>query len=402
MPRFKYQGRNYKGKTSGVITNASKREAILALREKGIRVIKIEEIPQNLLTKEITIGKPVKLQHFVIYLRQFATLLNAGISIVDSTKILAEQTDSKALKRALKDIETELLAGNPLSDAASKHKKIFSSMFINMVKAGEAGGNLDETLNRLADYYEKQHRTRQKVMSALAYPIVVGIVAIFVVLFLLVAVVPTFVSMFADFDAKLPAITLFVLNSSHFMQSFWWIVVLFLFLLYGFYLFLKSNKATKYYLDYAMLKIPIFGKMIQKAAIARMTRTLSSLFTSTVPILQALAIVETVMDNEVMEKVMKQSRDSLEKGDSLTDPMKKHWAFPPMLTQMIAIGEETGALDEMLVKVADFYEAEVEASTDRIKSLIEPIMILFLAGIVGTIVSAILIPMFNIFSQIQQ
>jgi type IV pilus assembly protein PilC len=403
MPQFKYQGRDVHGrKQRGVITGISKREAILKLREKGIKVIEINEVPETLLNKEITFGKPVKLQDFAIYLRQFATLLKAGVSVVESTRILASQTESKALKKALADVEEELRAGKPLSVATAKHKRIFPPMFVNMIKAGEAGGNMDETLERLADHFEKVHRTRQKVISALAYPFFVGIVAIIVVIFLLVAVVPTFVQMFADFGAELPAITKFVLKASEVMQEYWWLVILGIIILYVLFLLLKKQKESKYYLDYIALRMPIFGKMLQKAALARMTRTLSSLFSSSVPILQALAIVENVVENEVIAKVLRQSRHSLERGQSLTEPMKKHWAFPQLVTQMIAIGEETGSLDAMLAKVADFYEAEVETATDRLKSLIEPIMIVFLAGIVGTIVTSILVPMFEIFNQIQQ
>jgi len=400
MARFKYSGRDRRGKKDGVINAASKREAMLQLRAEGVRVLEINEVPESFLTKDISIGNPVKLQQFVIYLRQFSTLLKAGVSVVDSTQILAAQTDSKALKKALLDIEQELREGNPLSDAAAKHKKIFTPMFINMVRAGEAGGNMDETLDRLAEHFEKQHNTRQKIKSAMAYPIAVGIVAIAVVIFLLVSVVPTFVSMFADFGAELPAITRFVLKSSEFMQAYWWLVVLFFVCIVAGIGIIRKNAQTKYYLDYFILRIPVFGKMLQKAVLARMTRTLSSLFTSSVPILQAMTIVEKVVENEVIARVVRESRNALEKGRSMTEPMKKHWAFPPLVTQMIAIGEETGSLDAMLGKVADFYEKEVENSTDRIKSLIEPIMIVLLAGVVGTIVTSIMVPMLEIFNQV--
>ncbi|MBA2871621.1 type IV pilus assembly protein PilC [Anoxybacillus calidus] len=403
MPQFKYQGRNIKGRRqTGTITSTSKREAIIKLRQKGIKVLEINEVPETLLNKEITFGNAVKLQDFVIYLRQFATLLKAGVSVVDSTRILASQTESKALKKALEEVEEDLRAGNPLSMATAKHKRIFPPMFVNMIKAGEAGGNMDETLERLADHFEKVHRTRQKMVSALAYPIVVGIIAIGVVIFLLIGVVPTFVQMFADFHAELPAITKFVLKASEVMQVYWWLVVLAIFGLYVLFSVLKKHKESKYYIDYVMLRMPIFGKLLQKAALARMARTLSSLFSRSVPILQALAIVENVVENEVIAKVIKQARDSLERGQSLTEPMKKHWAFPPLVTQMIAIGEETGSLDAMLAKVADFYEAEVETTTDRLKSLIEPFMIVLLAGIIGTIVTSIIVPMYDIFNHIHQ
>lgn len=400
MARFKYVGRDRKGKSQGFINASSRREAMEKLRKDGIRVLEMVEVKESIMTKDISIGSPVKLEHMVIYLRQFSTLLKAGVSVVDATSILAQQTDSKALKKALMDVEQELREGKPLSDSAAKHKKIFSPMFINMVRAGEAGGNMDETLERLAVHFEKQHSTKSKIKSALAYPIVVGIMAVVVVVYMLIAVVPTFVDMFADFGGELPAITQFVLSASDFMQKFWWLVLLVVGIIVGTFMFIKQNKNTKYYLDYAILRLPIFGKMIQKSVLAQMTRTLSSLFSSSVPILQAMTIVENVVGNEVISKVVHQSRDALERGQSLTGPMKKHWAFPPLITQMIAIGEETGSLDAMLGKVADFYEREVENTTDQLKSLIEPLMIVFLAGIVGVIVLAIMVPMFEIFNNV--
>ncbi|MDM5330835.1 type II secretion system F family protein [Neobacillus sp. CF12] len=399
MARFKYSGRDKRGKKEGQVTAASRREAMAKLKEEGIRVIEMTEVPETLLTMELTIGNPVKLQHFVIYLRQFATLIKAGVTVVEATEILAVQTESKALKKALIAVEQDLREGNPYSDSVAKHKKIFNSMFINMVKAGEVAGNMDETLEKLADDFEKQHDTVSKVKSALTYPAVIGVLAIGAVIFLLVGVVPTFVTMFEDMGAELPGITKFVLNASGFMQKFWWLVLLvilaFVFSIY----YMKKNKKTKYYLDYFLLRMPIFGNMLQKAALARMMRTLSSLFSSSVPILQAMSIVEKVVENEVIAKVIRESRNSLEKGRSMTEPMMNHWAFPPLVTQMISIGESTGALDAMLSKIAEFYEKEVEQGTDRLKSLIEPIMIVFLAGVVGVIVLSIMMPMFSMFDQ---
>jgi type IV pilus assembly protein PilC len=399
MARFKYSGRDKRGKKEGTVTAASRREAMAKLKEDGIRVIEMTEVPETLMTMELTIGNPVKLQHFVIYLRQFATLIKAGVTVVEATGILAVQTESKALKKALQAVEQDLREGNPYSESVAKHKKIFNSMFINMVKAGEVAGNMDETLEKLADDFEKQHDTVSKVKSALTYPAVIGILAIGAVIFLLVGVVPTFVTMFEDMGAELPGITKFVLNASGFMQSFWWLILL---IVLGFVItivYMKKNKKTKYYLDYFLLRMPIFGNMLQKAALARMMRTLSSLFSSSVPILQAMSIVEKVVENEVIARVIRESRNSLEKGRSMTEPMMNHWAFPPLVTQMISIGESTGALDSMLSKIAEFYEKEVEQGTDRLKSLIEPIMIVFLAGVVGVIVLSIMMPMFSMFDQ---
>lgn len=401
MPRFTYTGRDTAGKKDGSITSASRREAIVQLKEKGIRVVRIEEIPESIFTKDIAIGNPVKLRDFVIFLRQFSTLIRAGISVVEATNILAHQTSSKALKRVLFDVEEELKQGNALSAAAAKHPKVFSTMFINMIKAGEASGALDDTLDRLATQFEKQSETRSKIVSALTYPMVLGVIAIGVVIFLLVGVVPTFVAMFSDFGAQLPLITRFVLGASEWMQSFWWLFLLMILALGAGVMALKSKKETKYYLDYFVLRLPIFGPLLQKAVIARFTRTLSSLFTSSVPILQAVSIVEKIVENEVIAKVLAESKLSLEKGESMTGPMKEHWAFPPLVTQMISIGESTGSLDSMLDKIAEFYEKEVDHATDRLKSLIEPLMIVVLAVIVGTIVTSILVPMFDIFNHIQ-
>lgn len=402
MAKFKYSGRDRRGKRQGTVIASSRREAMEKLKEQSIRVIEMSEVPETMFTKDISIGNPVKLEHFVIYIRQFSTLIKAGVTVVEATAILAHQTESKALKKALFAVEQDLREGNPLSDAVAKHKKIFSSMYINMVKAGEVSGNLDDTLDRLGDHFEKQHYTKQKIKSALSYPIVVGILAIAVTIFLLVSIVPTFVQMFDEMGGELPTITKVVLAASDFMQSFWWLIAVIIILLVIAFTYFNKNKKTKYYMDYFLLKMPIFGNLLQKAALARMMRTLSSLFSSSVPILQAMAIVEKVVENEVLSKVIRESRDSLEKGRSMTEPMQKHWAFPPLVTQMIAIGEETGALDAMLSKIAEFYEKEVETGTDQLKSLIEPLMIVILAGLVGTIVTSIMVPMFSMFDQFQK
>lgn len=400
MARFKYTGRTIQGKREGSINASSKREALLTLREQGIRVTEIMEVKESFFTKDIVIGNPVKLQDMVIYLRQFATLLSAGISIIDSTRILAEQTSSKVLRKVLKAVEEDLREGNPLSNAAEKHRRVFSPMFINMVRAGEASGNMDETLERLAIHYERQHFTKQKIISALAYPAAVGLLSMFVVVFLLIYVVPIFVGMFASLGGKLPFITQFVLDASAFVQSYWWLIAFVVILITIVFILLRNNETSKYYLDYAVLRMPVIGKLLQKAELAKMTRTLSSLFSSSVPILQALTIVESVVENKVIAEVVHKSHAALENGQSLIEPMKKHWAFPPLITQMIAIGEETGSLDLMLGKVADFYEKEVEVSTDRLKAILEPLLIVLLAGLVGVIVSALMIPMFEIFNQV--
>lgn len=401
MGVYKYSGRDRRGQVkNGKVKAPSEKQARLMLREDGVAVRELNE-SKSILDMEIELGTGgVRSQDFVIYLRQFATLLKAGISVVDATVILREQTSSKKLKAALHDVEDELRAGNPFSAAAENQKKVFPPLFVNMAKAGELGGNLDDILERLASYYEKQHKTKQKVMSAMSYPIVVGFVAIIIVIFLLSYVVPTFADMFASFNAELPMITVLVLQAGEVFSRLWWLLPLAVILVIVLLKIVNDRAELRYYRDLFILRMPIFGKLLQKAALARMTRTLSSLFSSSVPILQSVSIVERIAGNEVIARVIRESRNSLERGESIAEPMHKHWVFPPLVTQMIAVGEKTGSLDTMLDKVADFYESEVEAGTDQIKALIEPVMIVILAAVVGVIVAAIAIPMFEIFDAV--
>ncbi|WP_108669435.1 type II secretion system F family protein [Peribacillus acanthi] len=402
MPVFRYTGRDRRGRIRrGKITSDNRKEAVSKIKEMGIAVTSIEEL-KGILYKEVNLNvKKVKNQDLVIYIRQFSTLLKAGISVVETTNILARQTSSKLLKKALEDIANSLEEGKPYSDSAEIHRKIFPPLFINMMRAGEAGGNLDEILERMAVYYEKQHNTTQKVKSAMMYPATVGIISVVVVVFLLSTVVPAFADMFHSFGGELPLITRMVLGLGDFFKKYWWLLLLIcLFNLLGIQ-YLRSNKTTRYYFDFALLKIPVIGKLLQKASIARMSRTLGSLFASSVPIQHSLTIVERIIGNEVLARVIRNSRNSIEKGQSITVPMEKHWAFPPMVTHMIAIGEKSGTMDLMLDKVADFYETEVDNATDQIKALMEPMMIVFLSIMVGVIVSAIAVPMFSIFETIQ-
>ncbi|MBD7983026.1 type II secretion system F family protein [Sporosarcina sp. Sa2YVA2] len=400
MARFKYSGRDAKSVRTGVIVAGNKREAALKLKKQGIRVTDLNEQAETVLTKEIHLGKPIKRAHFIMFLRQFSTLLRAGVTIVESIKILSLQVESKPFQKILISIGDDLRGGGALSEALMKHPKAFEPLVINMIKAGEMSGTVDDSLDRLADHYEKAHLTRQKVISAMSYPLVVGVVAIGVVIFLLSFVVPMFVDLFASIGGELPLLTQFVLKASEFMVAYWYVIILAIAaVVIGFWM-MYTNKEGKYILDSLLLRLPIFGDMMKKSALATLTRTLSSLFASSVPILQALSMTEKIVENEVVSRVVGESRRSLERGGSLTEPMMNHWAFPPLIPHMIAIGEQTGSLDAMLGKVADFYEKEVEASTDRLKALIEPIMIILLAGLVGTIVLSILLPMFSLFSEI--
>lgn len=401
MPQYRYNGRKRTGeKMEGVITAQTRSDAIRKLRNLGVAYASLEEIEPTFLRKEIYIGKPVKHQDFIMFLRQFSTLLKSGVTIVDSISILSQQTNSKPLMRALENIEEQLRNGKSLSEAAASEEKIFPPIFINMVRAGEASGNIDGALDELTVQFEKQFDTRQKVKSAMTYPIIVGIVSIAVVIFLLTSVVPMFASMLTDLGGELPLITRIVLGASNIVSSTWWLLMLIAILFVLVIAVLRSRPETKYYVDYAMLKMPVFGQLLQKSVMARMSRTLSSLFSSAVPIIQSIQIVEKIVGNEVVKKTLQEARDALEEGNSLTTPMKNNWVFPPLVVQMIRIGENTGSLDQMLEKVAFFYEKEVEYATDRMKAMIEPMLIVFLAVIVGTIVISIIVPMFQIYGQI--
>ncbi|MBD8038245.1 type II secretion system F family protein [Solibacillus sp. A46] len=401
MTVFKYVGRTKMGVTQkGTIDAANKATAITKLREKGINPREIEE-SKSILHMDINLGSgKIKTQDFVIYCRQFATLIRAGVSIVEATNILAKQATSKPLKKALEKVEEDVRAGIPFSDAVQKHPKVFPELFVNMMKSGEATGNIDDTLDRLANSYEKSFRLIKKVQSTLTYPVMLLILILVVVFFMLIFIVPTFVESFESMNAELPILTVWTVALGEWLRQFWWLpigaVVIGVVVFQHLY---RNNEQFHYTVHYMLLKMPIFGPLLQKTAIARLTRNLSSLFSSAVPILQALTISQKVSGNPVVAKVVLDARASLEKGSTLTEPFEKSWIFPPMVTSMTKIGESTGSLDYMLEKIADFYEEEVDRNVDTLKSLIEPLMIVLLAGAVGIIVAAIFLPMFSLYEQ---
>ena len=398
MTVFRYSGRTKTGaQKKGTIDAPNKKVAIEKLRTQGINARDIQE-SSSILHKDIAFGTKVKHQDFVIYCRQYATLIRAGISVVEATRILGEQTKSKPLKRALMQVEEDIRSGTSFSDAAGKHPKVFPILFVNMMRAGEATGSIDDTLDRLAGTIEKQYKIKKKIQSALTYPAILAVLTLGIGVFLMIFIVPTFMDAFKDMDLEMPLLTVIVVDISDWLIEFWYIVILALVLsIVGFNFFYKNNKDFHYTVNVALLRMPVFGQLLQKDAIARMTRTLSTLFSSSVPILQALTIAGKIAGNPVIGRVVLEARDNLEKGGTLSDPLEKSWLFPPLVTQMTAIGEKTGSLDYMLGKIADFYEDEVDRSVDTLKSLVEPLMILVLALVVGVIVAAIFIPMFELY-----
>ncbi len=398
MPIFVYEAVSESGrKMKGSVNALSKQTAIVELREQGLNIHSIKEKAASLFDKEIIIGRAVKLDDFVIFCRQFATLIRSGVQIDRALDILEDQTTAKFLKRALGEVSLQIKSGLSLSKAMGDHPKVFPEMFVNMIASGETAGNLDDVLLRMADHYEKEYKTVQKVKSAMTYPIIVLIITVLVVIFLLVKIVPTFAAMFQEQGAELPLVTRIVMGASHMIAAYWWVLLM---LTIGTVLIARMWMGTdegRLSIDRMKYRIPIFGLIMKKAAIARLTRTLSSLFISAVPVLQALQVAERVVGNRLLAGVLAEARDSLQQGNLLSEPFGKSGIFPKMVIQMLNIGEETGQVDQMLEKIADFYEADVDQSVDRIKAIIEPLMLLVVSGIVGLIVASIMTPMFKMY-----
>ncbi|MDU2239123.1 MAG: type II secretion system F family protein [Paenibacillus sp.] len=401
MPQYVYQGKDGVGKQrKGALQAPDRSTALAELKRQQIVVTGLREKRETVWNKEFYLGNPVKNEQFVVFCRQFATMIKAGISIVEATAILAEQSESKALKKTLAEVAAELRKGSTFSGAISAYPRIFPTIFVHMIRAGEEAGCMEETLERLAVYFEKAHVTREKVKSAMTYPLIVSVMAVFVIIFLLKFMIPRFQAMFAQLGGDLPAITKFTLSLSRSLEQHWivWLLIA-LGAVAAVYLLLRWERGA-YAWDYIKLKAPVFGILNRKSAIAQLTRTLSSLFASAVPVLQALAIVEKAVGNRVIGATLRECQTSLRQGRPLSEPLRQSWVFPPLVTQMIRVGEETGSIDAMLAKVADFYERDVENTVDKLKQLIEPVMILLLAGVVGFIVASVMIPMLSLYRNI--
>ncbi|MUV07467.1 type II secretion system F family protein [Planococcaceae bacterium Storch 2/2-2] len=400
MAVFKYKGlAKTGGMKSGTINAKSEQEAKKKLRGQGINVQTIEQSDSK-MAADIDLFTSVKTEDFVIYCRQFATLIQAGVTLVEATHILSKQTESKALGKALTKVEDDLRNGISLSKSAASQPKIFPPIFINMVRSGEATGDIDTTLERLATDMEKQMKIKKEVKSALTYPAVLFVMTILVSIFLMVSIVPQFVDIFNDLGAELPWITLFVLALSNSLTGYWWLWLLVLtIVIVGIVVAYKKSDKVRYYFSYATFKAPVFGELMQKYNLALFTRTFGTLVASSVPIVEALQISNKVLAQPIIGEVLDKAEKGLTQGERLEETLEESWLFPPLVTSMVGIGEKTGSLDQMLNKVADFYEDDVERTIATLKSLIEPLMIVLLAGIVGFIIAAIMIPMFSLYEQ---
>ncbi|MEB1807658.1 MAG: type II secretion system F family protein [Bacillaceae bacterium] len=377
--------------------------AVKELKGQGLYIAELSKRKETVWNKDlnelnIVIGKPVKNRDFVVFCRQLATLLKAGTPITDSIRILSEQVSSKIFKKALDDVYNDIRSGTSFSEACSDFPKIFDKVFVNMVRAGETSGDLENVMDRLATFYEKEHRVKEKVKSAMMYPIAVSIIAVVVVIILLTNVLPSLLNNLTSMGGEIPVPTQIVMSISDFLIYRWYLVLLFVALFVLIFIAIYRNPKGHFMLDYLKLKIPVFGILFQKTIIARVTRTMASLFSSSVPVLQTLTMSAEIANNDVVAKVLNESKESLRAGESLSEPLDKSWVFPKIVSHMIKVGEETGQLDTMLEKVADFYEEDVEQMASRMSAIIEPLMIVILGVIVGTIVLAAMLPMFSIYN----
>lgn len=399
---YAYKVRDRSGKViSGAIEAESAQAVASKLRSMGYIVLEISE-KKEAFSFSLSFRKKVKLKDLTVFSRQFATMINSGVSITRALAILAEQTDNPTLAEVIRQLRKDVEAGLSLSEALAKHDKIFPPIFVNMTRAGEAGGVLDEVLLRLAEHFEKDAAIRGRVKSALTYPVAVLVFSLLIATAMIVFVVPTFMNMFESLGGNLPAATQMLVNLSNFVRGRWYIIIGTIVAIIYVYKFLNKTEKGKFFFDSLKLKLPIFGMLIKKMSLSKFARTFSTLVASGVPILQAMDIVADTAGNEVVAKAIREARSSIKEGESISKPLSKSPVFPPMVVQMISIGEETGALDTMLKKIADFYDEEVSAMVESLTSLLEPILMIFLGILIGGIVIALYLPMFSIISVMNQ
>ena len=401
---FQYAVRDRAGKiSSGKMDGESQAAVVTKLKSMGYAPVSITQTNSG-LKREISLpklGAKVKLKDLAIMSRQFATMINSGLSLLRALSILADQTENKELAKVLALVRGDVETVVSLSSSLAKHPTIFPPLMVNMCRAGEVGGFLDSVLLQVAANYEAEVRLRGKIKSAMTYPTVVFVIAILAVIGMLLFIVPIFAKMFSDLGGELPAPTrvlVFLSSVVKYGAPFFVVGTVIGLVVWQ---KVKHTDRVRNVVDPAKLKMPVFGKLFQKVALSRFTRNLGTMLTSGVPILQSLDIVGETSGNVVLVKASRDIQDSVRRGESLTGPLGEHWIFPPMVVQMLAVGEDTGALDTMLAKISDFYDQEVEATTEALTSLIEPLMIAVLGGIIGSMIIALYMPIFKIFDLIK-
>ncbi len=391
----------WRGKTpagevvTGEMMAKSRSELILSLRKRRVTVTSAKEKSGGL---SLGLGRMrgVSTKDLAVFTRQFSTMINSGLPLVQCLDILAKQSERDHFRKIISNTMREVESGATLADALSKHPNVFSELYVNMVEAGETGGVLDVILARLATYLEKMNTLKRKIKGAMTYPAVVFCVTVAATVFMLVFIIPTFAKLYSDFGGELPAATRIVMALSYFIRTKWWLlvgIILVTVLAIRRYYRTKEGRAR---VDRLILSIPVFGNVLLKASIARFTRTLGTLVSSGVPILEGLDITAKAAGNTVVKEAVLKTRQSISSGQTIAEPLRQSGVFPPMVVQMISVGEETGALDEMLCKIADFYDEEVDSSVDAMTSIIEPIMIVLMGGVVGGMVIAMYLPIFKL------
>ena len=398
MPTYTYTARAVNGELKTATIDAPSREEVVAqLRRQRMSVVKVDEESAK---KSKTKGS-IKMRDIVIFTRQFSTMINAGLPLVQALDILAKQTENKVLSEVTRAVVFDVESGHTVADALAKHPNAFSDLYVNMVAAGEAGGILDTILMRLATFMEKNDALIRKVKGAMIYPGVIMSVAAIAICVLLIFVIPVFESMFGSVGLALPLPTRIVIGMSRFLKGYWWLIGAGMggsfFMLKRYY----ASSSGKLNIDKLLLKMPVLGDVLRKSAVSRFTRTLGTLISSGVSILDGLEITAKTAGNRVIQDAIMASRASIAGGDTIAAPLQKSAVFPPMVISMIAVGEQTGGLDEMLSKIADFYDEEVDAAVSGLLSLLEPIMIVFLGVVVGGMVVAMYLPIFDMINAVQ-
>ncbi len=394
MPSFVYVARDTATgrEIRSSVEAATEQSAVAALLKRNLLVVSVQE---KVGKKGRTSGGKVALQDLVIFTRQLATMIDAGLAMVQSLTALADQTTNKIMRDVIRDVCTRVEGGDSFSEALQKHPKVFNRLYVCMVGAGEKGGLLAEILSRLATYLENAARLRKKVKSALMYPTVVSIVAVVITTFLLIKVVPVFGEIFTSFNAKLPAPTQFLIDLSELVKKFFWAFLIAAGgIVYGWMYFLKTKTGREFW-DAKRIKLPVFGSLAHKICLARFTRTFASLIRSGVPILEVLQIVSQTVGNVIMEKAIKTAAGDIERGESISNALAKHPVFPTMIVRMVTAGEQTGKIDSMLERIADFLDEEIETTLSGLTSLIEPILIVFLGVVIGGMVICMFLPIFK-------
>jgi type IV pilus assembly protein PilC len=396
MPTYIYAGRTRKGRvTKGQLDAADERIARIQLKRRNIDVTKLKQKPKDLFESVSFLQPKVTSKDIVVFTRQFSTMIDAGLPLVQGLNMLTEQSQNRSFKTILSQVTRDVEGGSTLADALAKHPKVFDSLFVNLVAAGEVGGILDTILQRLAAYIEKTQKLKSQIKGALTYPAVVVAIAIIVIAVIMIFVIPVFQDMFSSFGKALPAPTQLVVNMSDFTKSnVHWIILAIIILAFAFKRY-RATASGRRRVDSVMLRMPIIGELIRKVAVARFTRTLGTMVKSGVPILDALEITARTAGNVIVEEVVMDARSSIAEGQTIAEPLAESIIFPGMVTQMISVGESTGALDAMLEKIADFYDDEVDATVAAMTSMLEPLLMLFLGGSIGGLVIAMYLPIFQ-------